>query len=134
MEASCTIKFKLVKHLITFPAYVNDKGPFNFWLDTAGPGLMIAKPLADQLGLEVLDTGGKGVGAGGEVPVVVTTVDSLKLAEIEFKKVQAYILDLKGVDKKFRFKFHGCIGYDLLKGFKVCIDYANRKLTLTLST
>ena len=131
MEATYSIQFKLVKHLITFPAYVNDEGPFSFWLDTGGPGLIIQKSLAEELGLEIINTGKKGIGAGGEVPILLTTVNSLRFAGIKFKEVQASVLDLKGMDEKFKFKFYGCIGYDLLKDFKVCIDFVNHKLSLT---
>jgi len=130
MEATHSVQFRIVEHLIAFPVYVNDEGPFEFWLDTAGPGLIIEKSLAEELGLEVIDTGKKGIGAGGEVPALFTTVNSLRFAGIKFKEVQAYVLDLKGTDEKFEFKFYGCIGYDLLKNFKVCIDYVNQKLTL----
>lgn len=122
--------FKLVYHLITFPAYVNGEGPFNFWLDTGGPGLIVKKSLAKRLSLKITDTGRKGIGAGGEVPILLTTVDSLQFAGIEFENVQATVLDLEGMDEKFGFEFHGCIGYDPLKDFKICIDYVNQELTL----
>jgi len=134
MEAAHSVQFRIVKHLITFPVYVNDEGPFDFWLDTGGPVLIIKKSLAEELGLDVIDTGKKGIGAGGEVPVLLTTVNSLSFAGIKFKEVQAHVLDLKGMDEKFGIKFYGCIGYDLLKNFKVCIDYVNQKLTLVKLT
>lgn len=130
MEASSSVQFKLVHHLITFPAYLNDEGPLNFWLDTGGSGLIVKKSLAEKLNLKVIDTGKKGIGAGDEVPILITTVDSLRFTEIKFKEVQATALDLKGMDDQFKFKFYGCIGYDLLKDYKVCIDYVNQKLTL----
>ena len=130
MEATHSAQFKLVAHLITLPAYVNEQGPLNFWFDTGGPGLIIKKSLAEELGLEVIDTGKKGIGAGGEVPILLTRVNSLRFAGIKFEGVQATLLDLKGMDEKFNFKFYGCIGFDLLKDFKVCIDYVNHKLTL----
>lgn len=125
-----SIKFKLVKHLITFPVYLNDQGPFDFWLDTGGPGLIIKGSLANKLKLKIVDTRKKGVGAGGEVPVLVTTVKSLQFAGIKLENVQAIVLDIKGMDEKFEFKFYGCLGYDVLKRFKVCIDYVNQELTL----
>jgi len=130
MRETYSVEFKLFNHLITFPAYVNDEGPLNFWLDTGGPGLIVKKSLADKLGLQVIDTGKKGIGAGGEVPILITTVDNLRFAGIEFKKVQATVLGLEGMDQKFQHKFHGCIGYHVLKDFQVCIDYVNKKLTL----
>jgi len=131
MEEVKRVKFKLIKHLITFPVYVNGKGPFNFWLDTGGPGLIIKRSLAGELGLNVIDAGMKGIGAGGEVQILVTTVKSLEFAGIRLENVQAKVLDLRGMDERFGFKFHGCIGYNELKDFKVCIDYVNRELTLT---
>ncbi|KPV63361.1 MAG: hypothetical protein AOA65_1369 [Candidatus Bathyarchaeota archaeon BA1] len=126
-----SIQFELVKHLITFPAYVNGKGPFDFWLDTGGPGLMLRRFLAEELGLEVIDTGRKGVGAGGEVPILVTTVKSFQFGELELENVQVHVLELTGMEEKFGHKFYGCIGYEVLKEFKVCIDYPKRELMLT---
>jgi predicted aspartyl protease len=130
MKKVYSVDFKLVHHLITFPAYVNDKGPFDFWLDTGGPGLIVKKSLAEKLGLETIDTGRMGIGAGGEVPILIATVDSLRFAEIDFKEVQATVLGLEGMDEEFQHKFHGCIGYHVLKNFEVCVDYVNHKLTL----
>ncbi|HDD69391.1 MAG TPA: hypothetical protein ENG61_03435 [Candidatus Korarchaeota archaeon] len=96
MEEVKKVKFKLIKHLITFPVYVNGKGPFNFWLDTGGPGLIIKRSLARELGLNVIDTGMRGIGAGGEVQILVTTVKSLEFAGIRLENVQARVLDLRG--------------------------------------
>ena len=130
MKEAYSVPFKLIKHLITFPAYVNNEGPLDFWLDTGGPGLIVKESLAEKLGLEITDTGQKGIGAGGEVPILITTVDSLRFAGLEFKRVQATVLGLEGIDEKFKHKFHGCIGYHVLKDFEVCIDYVNHKLRL----
>ena len=131
MQATHQVEFELVKHLITFPAYVNGRGPFNFWLDTGGPGLIIEKSMAEKLDLKIIDTGKKGIGAGGEVPILLTTVDSLEFGGIRFEKVQAGVIDLAGMGEKFGLEFCGSIGYNELRDYKVCIDYVNRELKLT---
>jgi len=123
-------KFKLVNHLITFPVYVNNRGPFDFWLDTGGPSLIISKNLAEELGLDMIDTGKRGVGAGGEVPVIIARVSSFKFAGLEFNDLDTLIIDLRGMEERFNFKFYGCVGYDILKDYKVCIDYPRQELIL----
>lgn len=47
-EALCRVKFKLVAHLIIIPVYVNRKGPYEFWLDTGSPYVIISKQLARE--------------------------------------------------------------------------------------
>jgi hypothetical protein len=66
----------------------------------------------------------------GEVPILITTVDSLRFAEIDFKEIQATVLGLEGMDERFQHKFHGRIGCHVLKNFEVCVDYVNHKFTL----
>ncbi|MEM2379546.1 MAG: retropepsin-like aspartic protease [Candidatus Methanomethylicia archaeon] len=124
-----SIQFKLIGHLITVPAYVNGMGPYDFWIDTGGPGLTILRFFADELGLKVIDTGRRGIGAGGEVPIHITTIDTFEFAGIRFKKVQATVLNIT-TDEKFKHRFYGCIGYGLLKDYRVCIDYVNKRITL----
>lgn len=125
-----SISFKIIGHLITIPAYVNGMGPYDFWLDTGGPGLILLKFFVDELGLKSIDTGVKGIGAGGEIPIRITTVDSFEFADLKFKNIQATILDIT-TDEKFKYRFYGCIGYELLKNYRICIDYVNKKITLT---
>jgi len=129
-KVTCRFKFRLVKHLITFPAYVNGRGPFDFWLDTGGPGLMLRKALAEELSLKIVDAGKRGIGAGGEVPILVTTVGSFEFGGLRLENIRAHVLELKGMDEKFGHRFYGCVGYGILKDFKVCIDYPNREVML----
>lgn len=124
------IKFKTIGHLITVPAYVNGMGPYDFWIDTGGPGLTLLKFFVNELGLKIIDTGKRGIGAGGEVPIHITNVDSFEFAGIRFSNIKATVLDIT-TDEKFKYKFYGCIGYELLKDYKICIDYVNKKITLT---
>ena len=39
-----TMNFQLIKNLIVIPVYINDKGPYNFILDTGVSPLLITDP------------------------------------------------------------------------------------------
>lgn len=124
------INFKLIKHLVTIPAYVNGKGPYDFWIDTGSPRLTLLKFFADELKLKIIDTGEEAVIAGVEVPIFLTNIDTFEFANLKFKNLQAIVIDMD-INEKFECKLYGCIGCDLLKDYKICIDYVNREIILT---
>jgi predicted aspartyl protease len=108
--------------LILLPVRVNDRGPFDFILDTGAGTSLLSKELAKQLGLKII--GSKdGQSAGGKVSVSLAKVDSLKVGEAKVNDLDVGIVDLSHIAKTIGTKIDGDLGYNFLKYFRVAIDY-----------
>jgi predicted aspartyl protease len=123
--SSAKVKFRLAggaQPLILLPVHVNDRGPFDFILDTGAGTSLLASDLAKQL--EVKTIGLKeGQSAGGKVSVSLAKVDSLAVGEIKLHDVDVGIVDLAQIGKIVGAKIDGDLGYNFLKHFRVMIDY-----------
>jgi predicted aspartyl protease len=123
--SSAKVKFRLAggaQPLILLPVHVNDRGPFDFILDTGAGTSLLASDLAKQL--EVKTIGLKeGQSAGGKVSVSLAKVDSLAVGEIKLRDVDVGIVDLAQIGKTVGAKIDGDLGYNFLKHFRVMIDY-----------
>ena len=123
--SSAKVKFRLAggaQPLILLPVHVNDRGPFDFILDTGAGTSLLASDLAKQL--EVKTIGLKeGQSAGGKVSVSLAKVDSLAVGEIKLHDVDVGIVDLAQIGKTVGAKIDGDLGYNFLKHFRVMIDY-----------
>src|SRR6184192_3467173 len=76
---SAEIKFRLAggaQPLILVPVHVNDRGPFDFILDTGAGTSLLASDLAKELELKTIGSK-EGQSAGGKVSVSLAKVDSL---------------------------------------------------------
>ena len=126
------VSFKLAnpaKPLLLVPVLVNDKGPYEFALDTGASMTVLSINLASNLGIKAGATK-EGVGAGGRVKVSLTSVRSVAIGEAHFDKLEAVITDLSAISQAVETKLDGIIGYNFLKNFKVTIDYPNNILSL----
>src|SRR6266851_9542555 len=98
-------KFRLVggaQPLILLPVRVNDRGPFDFILDTGAGTSLLSSELAKQLETKVIGSK-EGQSAGGKVSVSLAKVESLAVGETKLHDVD--------------------LGYNFLKHFRVTIDY-----------
>src|SRR5467141_4188900 len=129
---SAKIKFRLAggaQPLILLPVHVNDRGPFDFILDTGAGTSLLASDLAKQL--EVKTIGSKeGQSAGGKVSVSLAKVDSISVGETKLDNVDVGIVDLAQIGKTIGAKIDGDLGYNFLRNYKVVIDYPGETLTL----
>jgi predicted aspartyl protease len=118
-------KFRLAggaQPLILLPVHVNDRGPFDFILDTGAGTSLLSSELAKQL--EVKTIGSKeGQSAGGKVSVSLAKVDSISVGETKLHDVDVGIVDLAQIGKTIGAKIDGDLGYNFLKYFRVTIDY-----------
>ena len=76
---SAKVKFRLAggaQPLILLPVHVNNRGPFDFILDTGSGTSLLASELAKQLEVKVIGSK-EGQSAGGNVSVSLAKVDSL---------------------------------------------------------
>ena len=119
------VKFRLAggaQPLILLPVQVNDRGPFDFILDTGAGTSLLSSDLAKELNVEII--GSKdGHSAGGKVSVSLAKVDSLAVGETKLLDVDVGVVDLAHIGKTIGAKIDGDLGYNFLKYFRVTINY-----------
>jgi predicted aspartyl protease len=123
--SNTTVKFRLAggaQPLILLPVHVNDRGPFDFILDTGAGTSLLSSDLAKQLEVKVIGSK-EGQSAGGKVSVSLAKVDSLAVGEIELHDVDVGIVDLAQIGKTVGAKIDGDLGYNFLKRFRITLDY-----------
>src|SRR6267143_838852 len=118
-------KFRLAgsaQPLILLPVHVNDRGPFDFILDTGAGTSLLSSELAKQLETKVIGSR-EGQSAGGKVSVSLAKVGSISVGETKLHDVDVGIVDLAQIGKTIGAKIDGDLGYNFLKHFRVTIDY-----------
>jgi predicted aspartyl protease len=123
--SSAKVKFRLAggaQPLILLPVHVNNRGPFDFILDTGAGTSLLASELAKQLEVKVIGSK-EGQSAGGKVSVSLAKVDSLAVGETKLDDVDVGIVDLGQIGKTIGAKIDGDLGYNFLKHFRITIDY-----------
>ena len=130
--SSAKVKFCLAggaQPLILLPVHVNDRGPFDFILDTGAGTSLLSSELAKQLEARVIGSK-EGQSAGGKVSVSLAKVDSLAVGGIKLSDVDVGIVDLAAIGKAIGAKIDGDLGYNFLKHFRVSIDYRDCEIRL----
>src|SRR5437016_14667908 len=87
--SSAKVNFRLAggaQPLILLPVHVNDRGPFDFILDTGAGTSLLSSDLAKQLESKVIGSK-EGQSAGGKVSVSLAKVDSLDVCETKLHDV-----------------------------------------------
>lgn len=129
---SSKVKFRLAggaQPLILLPIRVNDRGPFDFILDTGAGTSLLSTGLAKRLEVKVVGSK-EGHGAGGKVSVFLGKVDSLAVGEIKLRDVDVGIVDLSQIAKTIGTNIDGDLGYNFLKHFRITIDYGDCQIRL----
>jgi predicted aspartyl protease len=118
-------KFRLAgdaQPLILLPVQINDKGPFDFILDTGAGTSLLSLQLAEQLEIQVVGSK-EGQSAGGKVTVALAKVASLAVGEARLENVDVGVVDLGQISKAVGAKIDGDLGYNFLKNYRTIIDY-----------
>ncbi|MNJ99945.1 hypothetical protein D3C87_177260 [compost metagenome] len=126
-----TIPFSLIKNLIIIPIYINDKGPFDFILDTGvNPMIVTDSTLKESLKVPFarpIKISGYGNFEGIDAFLGSTAV---KIGDAEAENIPTVflkddVLPLSGFVGK---KIYGLIGYNFFNSFLVKVDYSNKSL------
>ncbi|OAQ38776.1 hypothetical protein A5893_12060 [Pedobacter psychrophilus] len=132
------ISFKAVRGLVILPMYINNKGPYNFILDTGVGITVITDPLLkDSLNLKYLrKIDLSGLGDQIELTAYTTPFLNFRIASTEAKSCAAAILDkdILNLSSYAGMKIHGLIGYDFFKSFKIRINYSTQLLKIYQNT
>lgn len=126
------ITFSLVKNLIIIPLYINDKGPFNFILDTGvGPMIITDPQLIDSIGIKIARTIKiSGLGKGTDIDAFVSNDVSVQLGKAYMNNIPTAILkkDIFGLSNYLGAKIYGLLGYHFFNSFIVEIKYSSKRL------
>ncbi|WP_165852061.1 aspartyl protease family protein [Mucilaginibacter terrenus] len=128
------IPFRLVRNMVVVKMNINNRGPFNFVLDT-GVGLMI---MTDPGMIDSIDVAQKrnikitGLGDGGDYEAYVTSSINVKMPGLHSKDVSAAILkaDYFNLSSYAGMPVHGLIGWDFFNNLAVKVDFSDSTLTV----
>jgi predicted aspartyl protease len=113
------------EHMLA-PVTINDKGPFNFLLDTGANISCISHRLMELLELKSAESAPVHTVVGvRQRPIVM--LDRLQVGPRDRRKVRAPALPMKGPE------VDGVLGVDWLKGQRLVLDFKNNKLEITRS-
>lgn len=128
-----SVSFLLVKNLIIIPVYINEKGPYNFILDTGVDPMIITDTTiinrADLPGLRNIKV--SGTGEGDEIEAYYSNMISCKIGNAYTQNMPSVILkeDVFNLSRYLGMKIHGLIGYYFFNSFIVKVNYMNTKLS-----
>lgn len=130
------INFIKIKNLIIIPIYINNKGPYNFLLDTGVDPLIITdSSLIDTLQYKDLrPIKIHGVGAKKEIEAYFSLKSDVKISEATMNNMPTVILkeDVFNLSGYLGIKIYGLIGFHFFNNFVVKVNYANNKLTYSI--
>ncbi|TWJ00743.1 aspartyl protease [Mucilaginibacter frigoritolerans] len=128
------IPFRLVRNMIIIKVEINNKGPFNFIMDT-GVGLMIITDpqLIDSLKVcknRTLKLGG--LGEGDDYEAYATAPLQINIPGLTSHDVAAAILkkDNFGLSNYAGMPIHGLLGYEFFNNLAVRVDFSDSTLTV----
>ena len=130
------VSFRLVKNLVIIPIYINEKGPFNFILDTGVDPLIITdSSIVDSRQLTNLRRVKiNGNGEGDEITAYISNNITAKVGEASMKHIPTVILkeDVFNLSSYLGMKIHGLIGYNFFNSFIVKINYSQLRVSFSL--
>jgi hypothetical protein len=128
------IPFKLIRNMVVIKLNINDKGPFNFILDT-GVGLMIiTEPkLVDSINITSKRTIKlSGLGEGDAYEAYVTPPLNVQIPGLKSENVSAAILktDYFNLSGYIGLPIHGLLGYEFFSSLGVKINFSDTTMTV----
>lgn len=113
-----------VKHVVV-RIKINNKGPFNFIVDTGAPAVYLGNEVAKKLGLETKEEGYWQVFDSMEVE------GGLKVIKLRARVEEPF--QLKGINKMNAagMPYHGVLGYSVLSQFQIEYDFTQPHMKWT---
>jgi len=125
LRSSDAVRFELTpkEPLMLVATYINDRGPFQFVVDTAAGKSVIAQDLIERIGIAVQDRKA-GMGFGGNFELARARLDSVRLSDIVVRSLPVITGPfLDAISSSVGAKVDGVIGNDFLRKFpKVTIS------------
>ncbi len=129
-----TIPFRMVRNMVVIKLRINNKGPFNFIMDT-GVGLMV---ITDPDLMDSVSTPGKRIlkltGCGGDeaYDAYITAPLNVDIPGLTSYNVAAAILkaDHFGLSNYAGMPIHGLLGFEFFSNLAVKVDFSDSTLTV----
>lgn len=116
--------------LVVVPVFVNEKGPFDFVLDTGASSTVISLELATEFGL-AMEKIPQLTGGGGNVTASRVQLSSLAVGAARQADLTAAASDfLTPLNAALGSKLQGIVGYNFLRSYRVTLDYPRGALRL----
>ncbi|HWZ03105.1 MAG TPA: aspartyl protease family protein [Mucilaginibacter sp.] len=133
-QKKVNIPFRLVRNLVVIQLKINNKGPFNFIMDTGAGIMIITDPtLIDSVSIptkRVLKL--SGCGNDGNYDALVTSELKIDIPGLTSYSVSAAILkkDHFGLSNFTGMPIHGLLGYEFFNNLAVKVDFSDSTLTV----
>jgi hypothetical protein len=134
-EKRVTIPFRLIRNLVIIKLKINNKGPFNFIMDTGAGIMIITDPtLIDSVNIpskRILKLSGCGT-EGDNYDALITSALKVDIPGLTSYNVCAAILkkDHFGLSNFVGMPIHGLIGYDFFSNLAVKVDFGDSTMTV----
>ena len=116
--------------LVVVPVFVNEKGPYDFALDTGASRTVISLGLAAEFGLTT-EKISKLTAGGGNGTVSRVQLSSLAVGAARQENLAAAASDfLTQLNAELGSKLQGIVGYDFLRHYRVTLNYPRWVLSL----
>ena len=116
--------------LVVVPVFVNEKGPYDFALDTGASSTVISLELAAEFGLAT-EKIAQLIGGGGRVNASRVQLSSLAVGASRQENLTAAASDfLAQLNAALGSKLQGIVGYNFLRHYRVTLDYPRAALSL----
>jgi len=129
-----SMPFKFVRNLIVIQMRINNRGPFNFVMDTGVGQMLITEPsLVDSINLtRKRSIKISGFGEGEDYDAYITSPLKLTMNGLEGHDIPAAILktDLLGLSNYAGMRIHGLLGYEFFNSLAVKIDFSDSTITV----
>ncbi|MEJ2904012.1 aspartyl protease family protein [Pedobacter panaciterrae] len=130
------VNFTLIRNLIIIPLYINNKGPYNFILDTGvGPLVITDTTIVKDLNLKDLrPIKITGLGKGIEIDAFLSNELSAKVGKASIDYIPTAILktDILGLSNFMGIRIYGLLGYYFFNSFTVEINYSSKRVIFSL--
>ncbi|HEY4327014.1 MAG TPA: PDZ domain-containing protein [Mucilaginibacter sp.] len=133
-QKKVTIPFRFVRNLVIVKLKIDDKGPYNFIMDTGAGIMVITDPaLVDSVYVfKDRSVSLTGLGDGADDDAYVTSLLKIDIPGLTSNNVQAAILkkDNSGLSNLAGMPIHGLLGYNFFSHLMVKVNFGDSTLTV----
>ena len=119
--------------LVVLPVFVNERGPYDFAVDTGASSTVISLELAAEFGL-TSEKSSQMTAGGGKGTVSRVQLSSLAVSKARQENLAAAASDfLTQLNAELGSNLQGIVGYNFLRHYRVTLDYPRGTLALESS-